>query len=348
MLKKIARDILIIAGVLIMAASTSRTFMQKVSEKRIDREEWWGVHKPVEGDLVAMSYLGFVDKFLSPRDYYFTKHPVDSSNTDLYIYGDSHIWKIPDTAYAAVNKFTYVWRGNADLVYTLDTSRNNILLIEITERYLRDYFSRTEIFDHVKKEQATAAIPHDLQLTYSEFKLPYVEDIFNPNINQNIEFNLFNYNIINPVRKTKAYLSYRLFNRASGDVVIAKDGSRLFLKETVQGRRVENSYYPVSDEEINNMVANINAINDHYRQEGFDEVYLSIIPNPATNLQPEGRNNLIPRLETNAALKIKLISMYDLFEHAPPGIHRPGDTHWSNAGLQIWLSEVNKMLLSER
>jgi hypothetical protein len=351
--RKIIRDLLIVAGLLLMVVSSTPYLMEVVTDLRQDREEWWAMHKPVEGDLVAMACLGYVPKFLSPRDYAFVKHPVDSANTDLYLWGDSYTWKIPDSAYAAVNKFTFNWRIQGDMVYSLDTTRKNILLFEITERDLRSYFSNTDVFYHVRSQTpASAAYIHaDTQILNAGFNFPFAA-LLNKNISrkidQNLEFNLFNYNFIDPVRKAKAYMNYRLFHRASGDVTISKNGERLFLKPTVQGKRPENSYYPVSDEEIANMVTNINLIYEHYRQEGFSEVYLSVIPNPATILQPEGSNQLIPRLESYPALKISLISMYGLFRNETKNIYRPGDTHWNNAGLQIWLGEVNKMLLSQQ
>ena len=140
-------------------------------------------------------------------------------------------------------------------------------------------------------------------------------------------------------------MNYHLFNRASGAVVISDNGEQLFLKETVKGNVVENSYYPVPEEEIQHIVTTINEIYAHYKADGFDEVYFSFLPNPATILQPQGYNQLIPRIEHHPGLQAPLISMYQPFLKAGKRIFRPGDTHWNNEGLQIWLSAVNKVLV---
>lgn len=348
MLKKIGRDLLIVLGILLLAASTSRTFMAWIYEQRVEKETWWGVHQAVDGDLVEMAYLDRVSKFRSAKDYTFEKHPVETGKTDLYLWGDSYVWKIPDTAYAAVRNFKFGWRYRDNIEYTLDTVQKNILLIEIAERYVRSYFSSTDIFEHVRKAQSPSArLLPEPSTHYARMQLPEMEWLFNENINQNLEFNLFNYNFINTIRHSKASMNYYLFSRASGNVVISDNGQQLFLKETVTGKNVENSYYPVSDEEIRRIVGTLNSIYDHYLQEGFNEVYLSIIPNPSTILQSTGYNQLIPRIENDPALKMKKISVYQLYNKENKTIYRPGDTHWNNEGLQLWLGQVNKMLIEQ-
>src|ERR1019366_9750435 len=96
------------------------------------------------------------------------------------------------------------------------------------------------------------------------------------------------YNFIIPVFEYKAALNYYLFNRASGDVVISNDRDFLFLNETVSGTDIGSSYITIPDTEITHLVDNFNIIYDHYLANGFKEVYLSIIPNSATIVQPEG------------------------------------------------------------
>ncbi len=347
MLNKIVSYILITAGIAALAASTSTRFMQWVSDKRNEQEAWWGVHKNVEGDLVGMSYLHRVDTFCTPRDYAFTKPEYPLHKADLYVWGDSYTWKIPDTGYAGIRNYKYGWRYRDNLFYRLDSSQVNILIIELTERYVRPYFSGTDIYNYVKKDGASAFQYMPYKKVYAGFSVPSVQELFNPYINQNLEYNLFNYNFINPVRQMKASLNYYWFHRASGDVVIGNSGAQLFLKETVEGERVENSYYPLQEGELQNLVHNINAIYDHYKAEGFDEVYISMIPNPATILQPEGYDQLIPLIENDTGLHAKIISVYSEFKQADKRIFRPGDTHWNNNGLQIWLAKVNKMLIRQ-
>ena len=55
-----------------------------------------------------------------------------------------------------------------------------------------------------------------------------INDFFNKNMNQNLQYNLFNYNFVFPMFESKALLNFYLFNRASGDVVISKNKKYLF------------------------------------------------------------------------------------------------------------------------
>jgi hypothetical protein len=347
MLKKIARDLLIITGIGIMAISTSQSSMKWISEKRNDNEKWWGVHPVTQGDLVNMGYLQKVDKFLSPRDYAFEPSQYPSHKTDLIVYGDSYTFKIPGDAYSGVKNYKYGWRYNDKINYKLDSTQANVLIIEIAERYVRSFLNGTYIFDYLKKEENTTAtlvsFPHK---TYAALPLPDISELFNPNINQNLEYNLFNYNFINPVRHLKASLNYHLFSRASGDVVISNNRQQLFLKETVAGKRVENCYYPLQEGELQRIIETMNTLYEHYKADGFTEVYVSMIPNPSTILQPEGYNMLIPLIEHHPDLKMPIISVYDIYKNTHKKIYATGDTHWNNAGLQLWLNEVNKRLIT--
>jgi hypothetical protein len=76
-------------------------------------------------------------------------------------------------------------------------------------------------------------------------------------------------------------------------------------------------------------------------------VYISIIPNPVTLLQPEHYNGLIPRLQKTGLLNgMKMIDIYDAYSKAsdPGALYRVGDTHWNNNGMQVWLKTVNAEL----
>ena len=357
--RKIIRDILILLGLGLLVVSNARKYMEQISNARNESHSWWGAHNCPEGDLVQMGYMDYVPKFHSLLDYTFTRQPRNGSEKiALYASGDSYIWKVPDTAYAGIAAYKFAWRFQRDLVYTLDTSKRNVLLIELSERYVRAYFNTTDMFKHVydsaKKAQGavwvaprnnirTAGLLPALHLPFGIHK----DDIFNPRVNQNLEYNIFNYNFLNPVRSFKALMTYRLFQRASGQVTISQNDDYLLLTTTTLPVHENSSYEPVSDAQLNLYVQTFNAIYDHYRAEGFDEVYVSIIPNPASIVQPEGYNQLIPRLEHHPALRMKSISVYDDYRQTKKIIYRRGDTHWNNNGLQLWLQKVNGMLVQE-
>ena len=194
---------------------------------------------------------------------------------------------------------------------------------------------------------ASARLEQGSQTHYAALFPLSLDAFFNKNINQNLQCNLFNYNAIIPMFQYKAALNYYLFNRASGDVVISNDRNFLFLKQTVSLTEASSSYGPLTGDEVTTLVNNFNTIYDHFKTVGFSDIYLSIIPNPATIMQPEGYNQLIPLIEKNPALKMKVLDMYTEFRNTNEVLYQPGDTHWNKAGVQRWVNRVNGILLGQ-
>ncbi len=351
MFKKVLSYFFIVFGLAALVMSTSRRAMQFISEAR-DNEKWWGAYPCKHGDLVSLSYLDFVKKFNPPRDLTPIKTPVynGTKNTALYLHGDSYSYHLRDSNFAGLSTFFPIDR-NHGAKYHLDPAKRNILLIEVSERYLRTYFSGLQMLKEVIDTQAakkgTALItPTNGLNKYDASVLPdiHVSDLFNKYINQNLQCNLFNYNFIIPMFEFKAALNYHLFNRASGDVVISNDRNFLFLRETVSKTDIGSSYVPLNEGDITLLVNNFNLIYDHYKKEGFSEVYLSMIPNSATVMQPDGYNNLIPSVQNDPRLEIKIIDAWTAFKKSSEILYLPGDTHWNNQGRQLWLDLVNAML----
>ncbi|MEJ0083225.1 MAG: hypothetical protein WDM78_20260 [Puia sp.] len=83
----------------------------------------------------------------------------------------------------------------------------------------------------------------------------------------------------------------------------------------------QSSYYPFDQNELQEMFKILNITCAYYKAEGFDEIYMSIIPNPATILQPRNYNGLIPALEQADSLKcMHIIDIYTPFTKDPdPG-----------------------------
>lgn len=361
MLRKLLIYLLIVLGLGILYISTSKKWMERVSSIRNESNGWWGVHESSDkGDLLNMAYLDLITKFHSKRDYSFHKpQQPGPSNINLYMQGDSYTFKIPDSAFYGVNRYEYVWVGTKSIAYNMDTTKKNILIIERAERYVRIHYSGLdllqEVYDSAKGpeyEKLAGGTGVQPQVTSAEAMtdiIPpkvdtFISKFFNENINQNIEYNLFNYNILNAPRLIKAWLNYHVFKRASGNVSVSADGNRLFIAETLNPGRPESSYSLISSEEYNNIVRNLNILYDYYRNEGFDEMYLAIIPNPVTIHEPKGYNNLIPRLQSDTALRMKFIDIYQTYKSSDTVIYRPGDTHWYNSGMQMWINTVNDTL----
>ena len=81
---------------------------------------------------------------------------------------------------------------------------------------------------------------------------------------------------------------------------------------------------------------------------GFDEVYLSIIPNKVSILSPDmGKyNQLIERVQSDLNLKIPVIDTYSDFKKNPTKYYLKSDSHWTCEGRDIWLDKVNNILVT--
>jgi hypothetical protein len=347
--RKIVSLFFIVIGLALLVVSSSDKLMKKIIDERSGLNNSFGIHQSPGGDLVSISYLDNVKRFRESYEFIFTKTPDDTANKniDLYIYGDSYMLEIPDSAFTGVHNYHYCRRGYQDMEYSLDPHKKNILIIEIAERFARVEFELQETMRHFKKKQPAVSFLRlsDPPLIYAKF--PDLTDIFNPDINRNLEFNLYGYRFWDQVKFAKASLTYYLFKRAVGDAVVSDDGNRLFLKETMAETGRASSYYSFDQRELQEMFKNLNATCAYYKKDGFDEVYLSLIPNPVTILRPQHYNGLIPALQQADSLKcMHIIDVYSLFTKDPnPGkLFRIGDTHWSNDGIQVWLNTVNAEL----
>lgn len=356
-MKKIIAYFFVITGLAIMVVSTSRPLMKEISEARESAPwgAWWGPHQVSNaGDLARMAYLEKVKKFKDTVNETYTGQGDGNKQIDLYMYGDSYVKDIPDSAFYGLNAFHFARRDYTNLEYNLDPTKHNILIIEIGERFARTYFYvQDSIYAHVKRAEPTACnMPAHIPLLvqdkqYAGFDFD-IDVLFNDAINQNIEYNVFTYNFLTGIRNFKASMNYYLFNRGSGDVVISDDGNFLFIRESVNNALYSSSYVEVPEPFVSYFISILNPIYDHYRNEGFDEVYLSIVPNPATVLQPAMYNGFLPDLQNpqrGYPLKMPVIDMYQKFSGEDAHLYfKHGDTHWNMKGTHVWIDEVNKLL----
>ncbi|MGN6420115.1 MAG: hypothetical protein ACTHMC_21590 [Pseudobacter sp.] len=350
-MRKILSWIFIIAGVGVMVISTSPTIMEAIVNYRQGIKGAFGERKSRGGDLMRMSYLDREDRFIY-EGVPVNKKPDDTSskkNIDLYVYGDSYMLQIPDSSvFARVRKYSFGRRDYEDLVYRLDPSQKNVLLIELSERFVRTYLPYYKVtYDHLKPA-AEGLSTNDRPQPYSA-SLFDLKHIFNPGINSNIEYNLFNYNFLNGPRYWKASKTYRWFHRVSGDVVLSEDGQFLFYRPTVDPENEQSSFAPVSGKLLQELGDHLASLYDHYQKAGFDEVIFSVIPSPVTILQPKGYNRVIPVLQEQLEAKsIPYVDAYTNFSnYADPFLlYRRDDTHWSTEGCHLWLEILNRQLVT--
>src|ERR1043166_8582914 len=110
---KLLRYILIVFGLLVLFASTSRDAMEYISTKR-DVNKWWGTDQLNHGDLASMSYLYFVNRFAAEHAPMDIPKPAYNgpSNTVLYLHGDSYSRHLQDTFFAGLSKLILIDRNH--------------------------------------------------------------------------------------------------------------------------------------------------------------------------------------------------------------------------------------------
>ena len=351
--KKIIAYVLAFLGIAVLVLSTSKGLSEDIGNRREyigNREFWWAQQSGKWGDLTSMSYLDQVARFCEHRSYNFDKVPEGDKNIDLYLYGDSYVMEIPKEAFHHLDTFVFHYRYD-DRDYSINHAKRNILILKLSERFIRERFRSPSLLSNFRVNGNTSNFPAaQKKPKKAEVDSPFsIRSLFNPHINQNLEYHLFNYNFLIAPRQLKAVLNYKLFNRASGDVVISDDGKYLFYKMTVTQNNICSSYDPLGEREVSTIVASLDTIYDNYKRAGFAEIYFSAIPNPVSILQPGPYNNLIPLIQDDPKLKMPFIDLYTIFKQAkdPAILYRAGDTHWNNNGLQIWLHDVNDILNRE-
>ncbi|GAB4016007.1 hypothetical protein [Spirosoma koreense] len=288
-----------------------------------------------EADYSAHANLTDADK---PKQHYRDVH--------LYTIGDS--FTDIDTGYYAGGRNVHRWVGDGGpVVAPLDTTKTNILVIEFIERVLQERmyhpdFERMYIRDgiaQVAPEPATQPTAATSETKASSWLFAR----FGSEINQRLEFLLFNSRFFVWFKELKAEIMLHVFGRVSG-AVISHDHRAIFYQPEVDTNYVLSAFRPISDQKLDLLVKNMNTIRQHYLRMGFDEVYVAMIPNKVTVLEPTygHYNHQIERIEANPHLEAPIISTIDTLRQHPEWYHL-GDGHWNNQGKRFWLRHVNAL-----
>ncbi|MEO6150247.1 MAG: hypothetical protein ABIN95_02170 [Mucilaginibacter sp.] len=349
MRKLIPAFIAILSTGLYILSSDTR-LMLHILYKRANLTSAVGTDRVRYGDLYRMSYLSAF-KSADPllQDIYTDTLNNIKRDINLYALCDSYLLSFVHTGkvFTGVKKF---WGARA-VHYekpVLDTTQKNILLIEMTERYAELFTNYKLIEAHfapVAPGNRTDTLPTFTKLNYGEPD-NLLNKIFNPKVQESLEFNLFDYRFLTPLKELKANFNYTFFNRINPGVAISPGGKYLFLASTVNSASKHSSFSKIDEKYIDTLVTSFNHIYHHYKHLGFDEVYLSIIPNPVTIVAPQmgEYNMLIPRIQDNPALKMPYIDVYKKFKATRQPIYQYADTHWNKRGYTIWVNELNKAI----
>ena len=322
---------------------------------RLESKAFWGSEKNDYGDMYSLCYLPKF-KIKAPN-----KIPVldDCCKTprdkNLYVLCDSYLFNFVKTnkIFNGVKNYWFArWNINDESEVEVNTRQKNVLLLESTERFLMQLADSNFVYNTFKPKP----VARDTDVIIAGEKQTYLKTaviprynilqiMFNPRINNTLEFHLFDYRWLAPLKEIKANLNYNVFNRVDKDVVLSPKKDHLFFNNTVN-KNMGSSFKPMDDQYVEAIVKSLNAVYAHYKAKGFKEVYFSVIPNPVNIVAPQmgDYNNLIPRIQNHPDLKIRVIDAYSLFQGTNAQVFHPSDTHWNNTGFSLWVREFNKNL----
>ncbi|MDB5003965.1 MAG: hypothetical protein JWQ34_2190 [Mucilaginibacter sp.] len=350
MKKIVGISILIFASIIFIVSAVSEltnSFFE-LRRKPSALKHWWGSDKGGTGDLYGFTCL----PQFNVQDTSVLRKPDCSGaikSYNIYALTDSYtedIFKHPDY-FCGAGKCGYAFSNNGDVlpVY-LDRTKKNIVMIECVERNVRtsladtSYLTRFITVSEKKINETKAAErAHNFHFHFNI-----------KNLDGDYETNIWDYRFLRPLKQLKAKLTFNWFNRTYVDALVSPDGKYLLYQSTVDTSFLQSSYRPIGDTELKAIITTLNKVYDHYRRLGFDEVYLSIIPNPATILYPNYKglkyNLLIPKLENDPSLKLKVFDIYQLFKNSPEKnkLYQHSDTHWTRFGSMVWLNEFNRKM----
>ncbi len=287
------------------------------------------------GDLYRLSNLPqFKERLVQCQPLHSSIVNRKSEIANLYLVGDSFTEKERiDSSFFSVNYYQNVhWNDLATI--RLDTTRKNILILETVERHFREHFAST--IQNYSTKIITRPTETKTWLDKLGNGLKKTDDRIQK-IGLSSDFFLW-------FKEKKAQLNYRFFGRTSDNVTVRNN--QVFYSLDTDSTRINSCFNYLPDNELDKLVAEANRTRSYYKGMGFDEVYLSIIPNKTSILAPEmGRyNRLIERVEQHPNLQVPILSIWKEFNANKKNVYLHSDTHWTCEGQAIWLDKVNKLL----
>ncbi|CCH54667.1 hypothetical protein BN8_03862 [Fibrisoma limi BUZ 3] len=265
----------------------------------------------------------------------------DTARTHLYIIGDS--FSEPQRVNKQDFRVSHFQRVQWDHLQAaqLNPNKRNVLLIESVERHFREHFARPVAELVVQQDTTQAAKPK------LSWRRRIGDDIHLSDIEERLESALFSHDLFFWFKELKASLTYRLFDRSSPAVSLSTDHEHVLLNmDTDTTKRLNSSFSTLTDLEVATLVDSVNSVAERYKRLGFDEVYISIIPNKTTILDPNRGeyNHLIERIQQHPALRVSVIDTYRVYKQTQQRVYLVGDSHWNCTGRALWLNQVRQKL----
>jgi hypothetical protein len=307
------------------------------------------------GDLYGLCYLPQYKLRLEPFECYEKQGGETASGRVVYLIGDSYLAdKTMGAAFKGFDEVIFLDRRFPFGPVSLDSTKQNVLIMEFAERNLVDYeirltpenrWTETEIVHRSSFRPPTTKRGNSCLPTGFAERLNKI--LFNSNLSRNLELLLFDDKIFTSVKETKAWLNNLFFGRLPREVALSSDKKRLLMNITVDTVFRQSDFRMIPDVEIVNLVRHLKEAKDYYLSIGFKKVYLSVIPN-AVSVYDSNRmpyNHLLERVEKNNLFPV--ISVYRSFKDNHRNLYYRSDTHWNPVGFGIWIKKTDSVLNSQ-
>lgn len=339
-MKTLLRTVALLLALVAFAAGCSRTVYRTLGEAGLLPDDYR------YGDLYRLSSLPqfkvvreYCPKFAAGQP----KVPVD-----LYVIGDSFLerGRVDSTDFVARRYHYTHWEVPHDTVQ-LDRAVRNVLVLETVERHAREHFGR-EVDNLVLRSSPVPPAQPERPSVWADFLKffrgePAVRQVLPEERLENV---LFNSGPWPWLKERKALLNLAFFDRVNPNTSLSTDRQHLLYGLDTDSSRIHSNFNYLPEAEVAQLVTNLNRSADAYRAAGFDAVYVSIIPNKTTLVAPDpGRyNRLIARVQSAPARRVPVIDAYGLLKPLSTAAYEIGDSHWTCAGRDAWLREVNELL----
>jgi hypothetical protein len=328
--------------IIIYFVSSCQKLTDKINHEKEKSTSPFASDKHRYGDLFGLAYLS---AFKKPNKDSLKRPDCNfHQKIDLYAICDSYLFDFFDSSkfYCGIDKLTITKTNYKEsLVAKLNPSKINVLLLEFSERNIRDLIADS---DYVKS-LITLHSEKKQQEKWSEKIKDFSHFLFNNMINVNLEYHLSDYSLLTPIKEFRADLNYKLFSSLDRNVKLSKNGKQLFYAITIDTTKASSSFECVSDHEIDIIIKRLNSIYSKAIKIGFNKMYLSIIPNPVSVIDPHYNNlkynNLVNRIQNSNELKMPDIDIFPSFNRFKNSVYSTSDTHWNWNGAYIWLDKFN-------
>ncbi|MEY4986638.1 MAG: hypothetical protein RL567_417 [Bacteroidota bacterium] len=345
-MKKVLAFLVLIVLLGVLGISSSDQAMRWISKARYQQQGNWGSDKYRYGDLYGLSYL---PAFRLEKDTSLISNQVTFAglrDTDLYMIGDSYLYsyiQMDTSNFVRANQVNFrKWSEGNDAPLAIKPSpRKKVLLIESVERNIWSVIDIMRVKAHLEGYRAP--------LTWDEKLNACLADaLYDPQLEQNIDFTLFNFQALSFVKSLKAQGNLSLFNRTESDVVLSRNKQFLYMKETVDSTQRGSSFYPVTSQDIQALLEQMERISSYAHAKGFDDVVFSFIPNPVAITQTESKptNQLIPTLVFANQGRLHVVDPTQVLTQGGKHYFFRSDSHWNQRGAQAWLNQMNQYLLT--